>query len=178
MDEDWLELASGLEGSRYLVNTYYSGSTRNYTHLYDTEMLTSLWTAYPLSSSYMGSLDRPSGWSCNPSIDEKYQVKVTSYSYSNSTYSKGHMCPKNSRDADQTMLEQTFYVTNQVPQIQNSFNDGIWNDLEGAVQGVAESNSSETIYVVTGFDFFVNLPDSVEAAAEAQNTSWSEFSAF
>lgn len=167
------------------------------------------------------------------------------------------MCPKNSRDADQTMLKQTFYVTNQVPQIQNSFNDGIWNSLEAAVQGLAESNTSETIYVVTGvafrktggsetisyvtptddssqnvpipnyfyklvlrvktsgstvteastvafwfdhktysdsytnytvsvdqveewtgFDFFVNLPDSIESAAESQNTSWSDFTSF
>ncbi len=167
------------------------------------------------------------------------------------------MIPNASRNSDATMQNQAFYVTNQVPQIQNSFNDGIWNNLENAVQGLAKSTSSETIYVVTGvafrktggsetisyvtprdatsqnvpipnyfyklvlrvktsgstvtdastvafwfehktysdsytnytvsvdqveewtgFDFFVNLPDSVEAAAEAQNTSWSEFYAF
>ncbi len=153
MDEDWLELPSGLDGSQYLVNTYYSGSTRNYTHLYDTSTMTSLWTAYPLSSSDMGTLIRLSSWDYSPSIDEAYQVNVTSHSYSNSTYSRGHMCPNASRNGDATMQAQTFYVTNQVPQIQNSFNSGIWSSLESAVQGVAKSNSSETIYVVTGVAF-------------------------
>ncbi len=261
MDEDWLELPSGLDGSQYLVNTYYSGSTRNYTHLYDTGMLTSLWTAYPLSSSYMGDLTRTSSWYYSPSIDEAYQVNVTSGSYNSSgfdySYSRGHMCPNASRNGDETMQKQTFYVTNQVPQIQDSFNGGIWNSLEGAVQDLAKSNTSETLYVVTGvafrktggsetinyispnkdssqnvpipnyfyklvlrvktsgdtvtdastvafwfehktysdsytnytvsvdqveewtgFDFFVNLPDSVESAAESQNTSWSDFTSF
>ena len=77
----------------------------------------------------MGSLDRPSGWSYNPNIDEKYQVRVTDGSYSNSTYSRGHMCPNGSRNGNATMQAQTFYVTNQVPQIQNSFNSGIWSNL-------------------------------------------------
>ena len=151
------------------------------------------------------------------------------------------------------MQLQTFYVTNSVPQVQTRFNDGIWNNLEQAVQSVAEG---EEIYVVTGvalnkvgenrtvsyvspndnssqkcaipnyfykvvlkvnksgstvteakavgfwfenkaytdsytnysvsvdqveawtgFDFFVNLPDNLEAAAET-NTSWDTFKNF
>lgn len=50
------------------------------------------------------------------------------------------------------MQAQTFYVTNQVPQIQNSFNSGIWSNLENAVQGIAKSHN-EQIYVVTGVAF-------------------------
>ena len=30
----------------------------------------------------------------------------------------------------------------------------------------------------TGFDFFVNLPDNLENAAEAADPSWSEFTSF
>lgn len=218
-------------------------------------MTTPLWTAYPLDSSHMGSLSRPSGWSYNPNIDEKYQVRVTDGSYSNSTYSRGHMCPNGSRNGNATMQAQTFYVTNQVPQIQNRFNSGIWSNLENAVQGIAKSHNEE-IYVVTGvafekegetrtinytspksssqrvpipnyfyklvlrvkysgrtvsdasciafwfdhkaysdsyqnytvsvdqveawtgFDFFVNLPDDLESAAESKTTTWSSFSSF
>ena len=255
IDEDWLELPSGLEGSQYVVNSFVVGGVRNYTHLYDTEMLTSLWTAYPLSSSYFGKLERP-GWSYNPKIDESKQVHVTSRSYSDTEYSRGHMCPNGSRQGNATMQKQAFYVTNQVPQLQTKFNGSIWNDLENAVRSVASSygeiyvvtgvafnkqgenltikyttpkddtsqkvpipnyfyklvlkvktNSSGTVtsasaigfwfvhqnysdnnyekYAVsvdrietwTGFDFFVNLPDSVEAAAEA-NSSWATFKKF
>ncbi len=149
IDEDWLELASGLEGSRYVVNSFVVGGVRNYTHFYDTEMLTSLWTAYPLSSSYMGSSSRPS-WSYNPKIDESLQAHVASSSYSNG-YSRGHMCPNSSRAGNSTMQKQAFYVTNQVPQLQNQFNGSIWNDLEIAVRNVASSYGE--IYVVTGVTF-------------------------
>lgn len=154
LDKDWLELASIKEyGTRYVVNTTYAGEKRNYTVFYDTEMMTPLWTAYPLASGHMGSYPRPSSWSYNPNIDEKYQVNVTSRSYSDNTYSRGHMCPNGSRNGNSTMQAQTFYVTNQVPQIQNSFNSGIWSNLEGAVQGVAKSKGNEEIYVVTGVAF-------------------------
>ena len=153
VNEDWLELASGKEGSQYVVSTTYAGSERNYTVFYDTSMMTPLWTAYPLERGHMGSYKRPSSWSYNPKIDEKYQIKVTDVSYSDNTYSRGHMCPNASRNGNATMQAQTFYVTNQVPQVQNSFNSGIWSNLEGAVQGVAKSNGNEVIYVVTGVAF-------------------------
>lgn len=48
------------------------------------------------------------------------------------------------------MQLQTFYVTNSVPQIQDSFNGGIWNSLESALQSRAKS---ETVYIVTGVAF-------------------------
>lgn len=48
------------------------------------------------------------------------------------------------------MQLQTFYVTNSVPQIQDSFNGGIWNSLESALQIRAKS---ETVYIVTGVAF-------------------------
>ena len=151
VDKDWLELASGKEGSQYVVSTTYAGE-RNYTVFYDTSMMTPLWTAYPLESGHMGSNQRPSSWTYNPNIDEKYQIKVTDGSYANSTYSRGHMCPNASRNGNATMQAQTFFVTNQVPQVQNSFNSGIWSNLEGAVQGIAKTKNEE-IYVVTGVAF-------------------------
>jgi len=257
IDEDWLELPSGLEGSQYVVKSFSAGGLRNYTHLYDTDNLTSLWTAYPLSSSYIGSTSRPGSWYYNPEIDESFQVNVTSHSYLAGTYSRGHMCPNGSRNANSALQKQAFYVTNQVPQLQDKFNGTIWNALEDSVRSVATGNDEE-IYVVTGvafnkvgesltvkyatpkdatsqkvpvpnyfyklvlrvktnssgtvtsastigfwfehkeysgsdfsayavsvdevekwtgFDFFVNLPDSVEAAAET-NSDWSAFKSF
>ena len=46
------------------------------------------------------------------------------------------------------MNSHTFLVTNQTPQIQNGFNGGIWNSLEGAVRGAIPSG--DTLYVATG----------------------------
>ena len=250
---NWLEMTSTLPGDRYVVNTTYDGKERNYTHFYDKTMMTSLWTAYPLNISHMGKYDRPK-WSYNPAISSEYQMHVTSGSFSDDAYSRGHMCPNGSRNGNKTMQNQTFYVTNPVPQIQNEFNGSIWATLEGAVQ---EIGRREEIYIVTGvtfnkgnenkeikyvkpkkdasqdcpipnyfykvvlrvkhsgntvtdaraigfwfehkkygtkakdfenytetvdkieewtgFDFFINLPDKLEAAAESASPNWSEF---
>lgn len=152
LDKDCLELASIKEdGTRYVVNTTYAGEKRNYTVFYDTEMMTPLWTAYPLNSSHMGNTERPKDWYYNPDIDEKFQIKVCDGSYTAySGYSRGHMCPNASRDGNRTMQLQTFYVTNQVPQVQDSFNSGIWSTLEGEVQKLA---NKEEIFVTTGVSF-------------------------
>lgn len=229
----------------------YDGE-RNYTILYDKDTYTSMWVAYPLESKHMGSLSRPSSWNYNPKIAEKDQVNLSS-TYEGSTYRRGHLIPNGSRNGIKGMQLQTFYFTNSVPQVQTRFNDGIWNNLEQAVQSLAESeivyvttgvafskkgetksisyikpqsdnksvpipnyfykvilrvktNSSGVVtsastvgfwfdnkaytdsytnYAVsvdqieawTGFDFFTNLPDGVEATAE-KNSSWSTFSSF
>ena len=254
LDKDWLELASIKEdGTRYVVNTTYAGEKRNYTVFYDTEMMAPLWTAYPLNNSHMSG-GRTGEWSYNPSISEAHQIKVCEGSYTPyENYARGHMCPNGSRNSDETMQQQTFYVTNQVPQIHNGFNNGIWKNLESAVQtlgkneeifvttGVSFRKGNETPqiqyispakhpdqqvpippyfyklvlrvkYVAasvtdasctafwfehkayesgdsfdnyrksvdqveewTGFDFFVNLPDEIENAAEAKNISWAQF---
>ena len=138
-----------VSGDSYLVNTYYDGSNRNYTHLYDKSTYTSLWTAYHLNSSHMGSLSRPNDWDYNPEISTDYQVDLTSRSY-NDGYSKGHMIPNASRNGIKNMQLQTFYVTNAVPQIQEKFNGGIWQSLEGTLQTIGKT---EEIYIVTGVAF-------------------------
>lgn len=251
VDEDWLELPGAVSGSGYEVTTYYDSSVRNYTHLYDRDTYTSLWTAYPLSAAYMGDEPRPGKWIYSTSIDEEYQVNLKHHSY-NDKYARGHMIPNASRDGNKEMQMQTFFVTNSVPQIQNSFNSGIWSKLERTLQNIAweeeiyivtgvafnktgedkpiayttakddikqvpipnyfykvvlkvkksddEVTSASTIgfwmdhrkyddsfenYTVsvdqieqwTGMDYFVNLPDSIETAAET-NSSWSEFQTF
>ena len=149
----WLELPGAVSGTDYVVNTYYGSSTtdanRNYTHCYDKSTYTSLWTAYHLNSSHMGSLSRPSKWSYSPSISTSDQVNLCSSSY-NDSYSRGHMIPNASRNSNETMQLQTFYVTNSVPQIQDNFNGGVWQNLEAALQSIA---GSEEIYIVTGVAF-------------------------
>lgn len=97
----------------------------------------------------MGSLDRPKNWSANPNISTSDQVNLSS-SYSGSTYSRGHLIPNASRNGIKEMQLQTFYYTNSVPQVQTRFNDGVWNNLEQAVQSIAKG---ETVYVTTGVAF-------------------------
>lgn len=142
-------MPGAVSGSQYLVNTYYDGSDRNYTHLYDKSTYTSLWTSYHLNTNHMGGLSRPDNWTYSPDISTSYQVNLKSHSY-NDNYSRGHLIPNASRNAIKNMQLQTFYVTNSVPQIQDKFNGGIWSSLENAIRAIAEN---EEIYIVTGVAF-------------------------
>ena len=137
-------------GSRYVTSTLSYEGESNYTHLYDTEYMVSLWTAYPLNSSHMGSESRPGSWTYNPNIDTNLQPNLCDHSYSGSTYSRGHMIPNGSRNGIKGMQLQTFHVTNSVPQRQDKFNGSIWNALEQALQAQA---TKEEIYIVTGIAF-------------------------
>lgn len=146
----WLELPGAKSQSNCVVNTmYHTTSSRNYTHFYDKSKYTSMWTAYHLNSDHMGDNPRPSSWTYNPKIDESYQVNLKNKSYQDD-YSRGHMIPNGSRNAKEAMQLQTFHVTNSVPQILNSFNNGIWSSLESALQAIAKT---EEIYIVTGVAF-------------------------
>ena len=152
--ENWLELPAEDKGVLYpnaQELKVMSGGERNYTAYYDKSTYTSIWTAYPLESKHMGSLSRPGSWDFNPLLDTADQVDLTSSSYSNSTYSRGHLIPNASRNGIKEMQLQTFYVTNSVPQVQNSFNSGIWSSLENALQSMAKG--SKTLYIVTGVAF-------------------------
>ena len=65
-------------------------------------------------------------------------------------YSKGHQIPNADRKSDDTMNTQTYYMTNQTPQLGNKFNGSVWGSLETAVRNLVSSSSSDTVYVVTG----------------------------
>ena len=152
--ESWLELPGEDKGSLYpnaVELKVKSGSERNYTAYYDKSTYTSMWVAYPLESKHMGSLSRPDSWSFNPLLEESYQVDLCSASYTDyPPYARGHLIPNASRNGIRAMQEQTFYVTNSVPQIQDNFNNGMWSSLEGALQSLG---SKKIVYIVTGVAF-------------------------
>lgn len=121
----------------------------NYTFYYDFDTRTPLWVAYTLESRHMGDYKRPSRWEYNPLLSTSDQVNLCYHSY-NDGYSRGHLIPNASRDGISAMQQQTFYVTNSVPQVQDGFNGGIWQSLERALQDIG---ASERIYIVTGVAF-------------------------
>lgn len=144
-----LELPAKSERANAVEMEIKCGDEVNYTALYDTERYASLWVAYEVSSDDMGDVKRPTSWSYNPYLSTSKQVNLCSRSY-NDDYSRGHLIPNASRNARREAQEQTFYVTNSVPQIQNGFNGGVWMHLESAVQRYAEN---EPLYVTTGVVF-------------------------
>ena len=153
----WLELPS-ITGDEDFVGAFY-GSTietdenRNYSYYYSYEWFASLWVAYPLNYEHTQGNASTSKWYYNPDIDKEYQINMTGSSYptmyGQSAYSKGHQIPNADRKSNDLMNRQTYYVTNQTPQLQNGFNGSIWGSLETNIRTKLK-NSTETVYVVTG----------------------------
>lgn len=148
----WLELPSALTGDQNKVLKYGDGTARNYSCCYNTDYYAPLWTAYPLAYSHTQGSGHTSSWRWNPYLEYSQQVNVKDHgyevNYGDGTYARGHMCPNADRKSDDAQNEQTFYLTNQLPQIQNGFNGGIWSSLENAVRNLAQS--TDTVYVAVG----------------------------
>ena len=150
----WLELPAIVPDADDYVGTYYAGSSRNYTHLYDRSTYASLWTAYPLYKSTIGG-SRSESWAANPNLKASEQINIWNGSYGvdygSTIYARGHQIPDGDRSNNSTMQKHTYYATNLVPQIQDNFNGGIWMNLESAIR--SEIPASDTLYVVTGVTF-------------------------
>lgn len=148
----WLELPAVKNVASHFYDSFGEGKSRNYSYCYDTGRYTSLWTAYPLTYSHTQGDGHTSSWRWNPNLEKTKQVNIVSgayeKNYGNGTYSRGHMCPNADRKSDDGQNGQTFYPTNQLPQIQSGFNSGIWSNLENAVRGL--TSSTDTIYVAVG----------------------------
>lgn len=153
----WLELPS-LKGNEDFVGTFYgSGGTteayRNYSYNYSYTYYASLWTAYQLTKALKTGSASTSSWKFNPNIDQNKQVSITKNSYGtmygDDTYSRGHQCPNAARKSDSQMNRQTYYATNQTPQIYQNFNQGIWSSLEEAERNLVTTDS-DVVYVITG----------------------------
>ena len=170
----WLELPAYTESSMAgtttssLSDLYYlehsakmGGKTqRNYTCLYDPEMYVSYWVAYPLCYAHKNGSGRSDKWAYDPDVPQSkqtncvsgaYGVSVSTPNYANNLYSRGHQIANADRNGVDDMCDQTYYMTNITPQIQNGFNGGIWNNLETAIQGL--TTSCDTVYVVSGAAF-------------------------
>ena len=148
------EVASGHTTTDLFTHTFYyssteSDATRNYTVCYNPDELTTYWVAYPLSSNHINGSYKDSSWSYvdESLLPQSNQVNIVGGSYK-STYSRGHLVPNASRTKSSEMNKQAFYTVNSVPQIQNSFNSGVWSALENALRSRVSSDG--TLYIVTG----------------------------
>lgn len=143
---------------KLVTHTYpYGGKIyRNYTSCVDQNKRCPLWVAYPMHPEAYPNLDSGRGqWSYagyDPAIPASWQSSGSTDDYNNGEgYARGHMCASEDRQTCDNANYQTFYYTNQAPQIQNSFNGGIWSELESAVRTKTNTLSSrDTLYVVSG----------------------------
>lgn len=73
--------------------------------------------------------------------------RVQYYDYSGSGYDRGHMVPAADRFADEARMNETFLMTNIVPQT-DDLNQFVWNKLESYVRGTVRRRSDA--YMIAG----------------------------
>ncbi len=145
----WLELpATNHEGRFFFTRNMKSksGDVRNYSFYLDSAAKVSVWVAYPLNATLIGSGSRTNEWGVDPKVPEKYQPVI--FSAFRGGYQRGHQIPSADRlDRDANIT--TFYGTNMTPQ-RGELNEKAWAALEGKVRDC--SRQLDTLYVVTGAD--------------------------
>ena len=119
---------------------------RYYTLSYREKYEQAEWVFYRLTASQVRNKHHYS----RPFFVRDPLVKTKSaayYSYKNSGYDKGHLCPAGDRSFNRDAFNETFYTSNISPQ-SHDFNSGIWNRLEQRIRRWALRYGE--LYVVTG----------------------------
>ena len=133
-----IEYAQSSEKEQIIVHT---GFTVSYNDTHEQAN----WVAYQLTSNKLnGSAQRKNNFLKDPKIRTG---SALSSDYTNSGYDRGHLAPAADMTWSQTVMRESFYMSNISPQ-QPGFNRGIWKKLESYVRQWAHDN--ESIYIATG----------------------------
>lgn len=99
-----------------------------YTLSYNRDLGTANWVAWHLNSAWKGDAVRTNTFVKDPLIPADWFAAVSS-DYTSSGFDRGHLCPSDDRDATQEENDETFYMTNIIPQAPDC-NREPWGDLE------------------------------------------------
>jgi endonuclease G len=84
---------------------------------------------------FTGPGDRDfSSFKADPKLIEQDKPHSVDSDYSGSGFDRGHMAPAADMTPNQTMMDQSHFLSNIAPQIGIGFNRGIWARLEAAVR--------------------------------------------
>ena len=112
----------------------------------------SYWIAYRFDNTTGGNVGRNEAYKPDPELPSQYAAKHNDYT--NSGYTRGHLCASSDRQYSKEANQQTFYMSNISPQSGNGFNQSgsAWNTGEDKVQawGYNISRSTDTLFVVKG----------------------------
>ncbi len=107
------------------------------------------WIAWRTTAADLGERRERPLFEPDLSLPEGYK-RIQYYDYSGSGYDRGHMVPAADRFGDTARMEETFLMTNIVPQT-GDMNQYPWNKLESYARGIVRrGNDTYTIAGVYG----------------------------
>lgn len=102
------------------------------------------WVAWHLDSSWLGSADRQDSYSQDPLLPSGW-YRVGSSAFSGSGFDRGHTTPSGDRTASEADNDETFRMTNMMPQAPDN-NQGPWNQLEEYLRTLVGQGNEVYIY--------------------------------
>jgi DNA/RNA endonuclease G (NUC1) len=106
------------------------------------------WASWNYTTNDSGSSGRSSFATDTNLPPGFYQVKTTDYQ--GSGYDRGHLCPSGDRTVSVAINEETFLMSNMMPQSPDN-NQGVWVNLETYSRAIAASNEVLVICGPEGF---------------------------
>jgi endonuclease G, mitochondrial len=104
------------------------------------------WVSWHLSTAWKGSAPRSTSFTTDPTLPSGW-YRVATGDYTNSGFDRGHMCPSDDRDFSTSENQETFRMTNIVPQAPNN-NQGPWAALETYCRTLAAAGNE--LYIISG----------------------------
>lgn len=103
---------------------------KGYTVSYSNDTLCPNWVAWHLCKEDLGETTRSDKFVPDKSLPANwYAVKKNDYQFPAYGFDRGHVCPSADRTADDEVNQETFLMTNMIPQSPDC-NRIVWKDLE------------------------------------------------
>ena len=118
------------------------------------------WVSWELNTSWLGSVARQNDFRPDDTLPAAIpQAQLADYL--NSGWDRGHMCPSEDRTITLLDNQNTFYLTNMVPQADN-VNGGPWAQFETYSRSLA--TAGKELFVVSG-GIYAGAPATIGAGA-------------
>ncbi len=125
----------------------YERVREGYVLAYDPRLKIALWVQYELSREDLAdSRERSDDFRPNTTIPAGSRSEKRDYR--GSGFDRGHMAPAADMVRSETVMSESFLLTNMAPQVGGGFNRGIWRSLESAIRGWVSQRG--TLTVITG----------------------------
>jgi endonuclease G, mitochondrial len=136
--------------SNAVSNTNYADNflmvKTGYTLSYNKNKSTANWVSWHLSTAWKGETKRQNDFSPDNSLPQNW-YEVSPRDYSETGFDRGHLCPSDDRDGSLEDNQETFLMTNMVPQAPDH-NRGIWKTLEEYTRTLTQQGNE--VYVIAG----------------------------
>lgn len=124
----------------------------NYCVEWDYKIMSQRWSCYQMHAGYrVNGISRyysdTNQYPRDPELSSHYYLSQDFFY--GSGFDHGHICPSADRLYSVAANTQTFYLTNMQPQY-NSFNAGLWAEMENKVRTWTSTRTSDTLYVCKG----------------------------